>query len=70
MDGLRARGAGFPSFGEEDAEKPMMTISAVVPLSQMFGYAAELSARSSFPKRCRETHKTDAQITGLHRRSI
>jgi elongation factor G len=46
MDGLRARGAGFQSFGEEDAEHSMMTISTLVPLSRMFGYGAELTAQS------------------------
>jgi elongation factor G len=45
-DALRARGAGVQSFGEEDAENPMLIISALVPLSHMFGFGAELNART------------------------
>ena len=46
IDGLRARGAGFQSFSEEDAESLMMIVSTSVPLSHMFGYGAELNART------------------------
>ena len=47
MESLRARGAGFQSFAEEDAQDSMMIISTSVPLSHMFGYGAELNARTN-----------------------
>jgi len=46
LRGLRDRGASFQSVGAEDAASGMMTISTLVPLSQMFGYGSHLSART------------------------
>jgi elongation factor G len=45
-DGLRARGAGFQLISEEVLGTGTMTISTRAPLSQMFGYARDLRART------------------------
>jgi elongation factor G len=47
FDGLRARGAGAGfQFGKGTIAGFMTSISTLVPLSQMFGYGAELRART------------------------
>jgi elongation factor G len=45
-DGLRLRGAVLPSSSEPTDAAGTMTISTVVPLSQTFGYARDLTART------------------------
>ena len=46
MDWLRSRRAGFQMYGETIDANEMLSISILAPLSQMFGYAAELRART------------------------
>jgi elongation factor G len=47
IDGLHTRGAGFQLFSEKVLGAGTMTISTLVPLSQMFGYAWVLRARTA-----------------------
>ena len=68
-DGLRERGAGFQSFSESVADSETietMTISALVPLSKMFGYGLELRARTDGLGRFRMTfsHYAPAILSG------
>ena len=46
MDWLRPRRAGFHMFSEAIDASDMLSISILAPLSQMFGYGAELRART------------------------
>jgi elongation factor G len=45
-DVLRERGAGFQSFREEVVGSDTVTISTLVPLSQMFSYGSDLRAHT------------------------
>jgi elongation factor G len=46
MDWLRPRRAGFQGYGEAINASEILSISILAPLSQMFGYDAELRART------------------------
>ena len=47
MDWLRPRRAGFHMFSEAIDASDMLSISILAPLSQLFGYGAELRARTN-----------------------